>query len=91
MKNRRAAWVSRRADDVDVDDLAVLVDRPVHVPPPSGDLHIGLIDEPTVTDRVSARSGRVGQERCEALHPPEHGDVIDLDPTLGEELLDIAI
>ena len=32
-----------------------------------------------------------GQERCESLHPPEHGDVIDLDPTLGEQLLHIAI
>ena len=66
--------------DVDVDDLAVLVDRPVHVAPPSGDLHIGLIHEPAVTDRVAARSGRVNEQWCEALHPPVHGDVIDLDP-----------
>ena len=59
--------------------------------PLAGDLHVGLIDVPTVADRVSARSGRVGQQRREALHPPVHGDVIDLDPTLGQELLDIAI
>jgi hypothetical protein len=43
---------------MDVDDLAVLVDRPVDVSPPSGDLHIVLIDVPTVADRVSARLGR---------------------------------
>src|ERR1700730_4246565 len=59
--------------DVDVDDLAVLIDRTVDVPPPARDLHIGLIDEPAVADRMAPRSGRVGQERREALHPPEHG------------------
>jgi hypothetical protein len=29
--------------DVHVDDLPVLVDRAVHVPPGTGDLHIGLV------------------------------------------------
>jgi hypothetical protein len=71
--------------DVDVDDLAVLVDRPVDVAPPASDLHIGLIDVPPVADRVLARSGRIGQQWCEALHPPVYGDVIDLDPALAEE------
>jgi hypothetical protein len=33
----------------DVDDLAVLVDRPVDVPPPAVDLHVCLIHEPTLT------------------------------------------
>ena len=40
---------------------------------------------------MAARPGRVGQERGEALHPSEHGHVIDLDPALAEQLLDIAI
>jgi hypothetical protein len=40
---------------------------------------------------VAARPGRVGQQRCEALHPPEHRDVIDLDPMLGQQLLDVPI
>src|SRR5215204_2598900 len=31
-----------------VDDLPVLVDRPVQVPPPAGDLDVSLIDEPPV-------------------------------------------
>jgi hypothetical protein len=46
---------------------------------------------PTVADRVSARSGGFGQEWREALHPPEHGHMIDLDPTLTQEFLDVAI
>src|SRR5437762_2990266 len=54
-------------------------------------LHVGLVDEPTVADPVTARSGRLGQQRREALHPPKHADVIDLDPPLSHELLDIAI
>jgi hypothetical protein len=32
-----------------VDDLPVLVDGPVHVPPDTVDLHVRLIDEPPVT------------------------------------------
>ena len=36
-----------------VDDLAELVDRPVQVPPPAGDLHIGLVDEPPVSVRFT--------------------------------------
>jgi hypothetical protein len=40
---------------------------------------------------MSARASGIGEQWCEALHPSEHGDVIDLDPTLGQQLLDIAI
>ncbi len=47
--------------DVDVDDLTVLVDGPIHVPPPACDLHVGLVHEPTATDRVSAWSRRIRQ------------------------------
>lgn len=77
--------------DVDVDDLAALIDRPIHVTPPAGDLHAGLIHEPTVPDRMAARPSRVDKQRSEALHPPVQGDVIDLDPTLPQELLNVAI
>lgn len=41
----------------DVDDLAVLVNGPVEVSPPAGDLQIGLIDEPAVAGSVAARPG----------------------------------
>jgi hypothetical protein len=73
---------SRRCDvvpfrDEHVDDLAVVVDGPVNVPPHAGDFDVGLIDEPPQPDRMPARSGRmparsgrVDQQRCEVLHPP---------------------
>jgi hypothetical protein len=71
--------------------LAVLVNGSVHVPPDAGDLDVGLIDEPARPDRVTARSRRVDEQWREALHPPEQGDVIDIDAALGKELLEIAI
>src|SRR5438270_4308924 len=77
--------------NVDINDLAVLVDGSVDVAPPAGDLDVGFVDIPAVADRVAARSGRVDQQRGEALHPPEHGDVIDLDSTLGQQFLDVAV
>jgi hypothetical protein len=49
--------------DIYVDDLAVLVDGAVDVASPAGDLHVGLVYEPTVADRMSARSGSIGKER----------------------------
>jgi hypothetical protein len=77
--------------DVDVDDLAVLINRAVDVPPPARDLHIGLVHIPTVADRVAARPRRIREERREALHPAVDGDVIDLDSALAEEFFDISI
>ncbi len=43
--------------DGDVDDLAVLVDRPVDGAPAAGDLHVGLVDEPAIADRVPTGPG----------------------------------
>jgi len=70
---------------VDVDDLAELVDRPVHVPPCATDLDVGLIHEPAVADGVSTGSGGFDEQRREALGPS--GDVIDVDTSLGEHFL----
>jgi hypothetical protein len=47
--------------DEHVDDLAVLVDSAVHVPPDTVDLDIGLIGEPSVARCMPAESGGVGQ------------------------------
>jgi hypothetical protein len=74
-----------------VNDLVVLIDCPVHVPPHTGHPHVGFIDEPAVADAVTAWPCRVDDERGEALHPPVNRDVINLDATLGEELFDIAV
>jgi hypothetical protein len=47
--------------DEDVDDLAELVNRPVHIPPLPGDFHLGLVHLPVVADGVSAGPGSVGE------------------------------
>jgi hypothetical protein len=52
----------------DVDDLAVLVDRPVQIDQ-YGDLDIRLIDEPAIAGCMPAGSGCVDQQRGEALYP----------------------
>jgi hypothetical protein len=44
-----------------VDNLPILVDRPVHIPPHAVDLHIRFIDEPAVTRRVPGEPGGVGE------------------------------
>jgi len=76
---------------VHVDDLALLVDRPVDVGPDAGDLDVGLVDEPAVPRQVPSRPGCVDQQRREALHPAIEGDVIDLDAPLGEQLLEVPV
>ena len=76
---------------VHVDDRAVLVDRPVHVPPNPCDLDIGFVNEPAVTDAVTTRFRGVDEQRCEALHPPVDRDVIDTDPAFREEFFDVTI
>ncbi len=77
--------------DVDVDYLAVLVNRAVHVTPDTGDLDVGLVNEPTVPDVMATGPGCVDQQRCEALDPSVDRDVINLDATLGEQFLDVAV
>ena len=72
----------------DLEDLAVLVDGPTHVPPHPSDLHVGLIDEPSAPDHMAGRRRRVDQPRGEPPDPPEHGHVIDVNAALSEELLD---
>jgi len=74
-----------------VDDLAVLVDRPVQVDPSSRDLDIRLIREPSIPGSVSAGSCRVDQQQGEPLHPSINRDVINGDTTFGQQLLDVAI
>jgi hypothetical protein len=67
-----------------VDDLPVLVDRPVQVDPAPGDLQVGLVDEPAVPGDVPAGPGGVDQLRGEPLHPPVDRDVIHNDATFGQ-------
>lgn len=59
------------AGDMHVDDLAMLVHRPVHVPPHSGHLHVGLTGEQAISDRVQGLHtvGLTGLEPA-AFRPP---------------------
>jgi hypothetical protein len=56
VKNARAVASSRCLRDQDVDDLAVLIDRPVEIGPAAGDLDIRFIDQPAIPERVPRRA-----------------------------------
>ncbi len=47
----------------DVNDLALLIGRPVEIGPLADDLQVNIIDEPPVTRSVTARPGSLVQ-RC---------------------------
>jgi hypothetical protein len=69
--------------DVYIDDLAVLIDGPVHVTPPSGNLDVVSSTNqwsPTAWRHGRAASAKSGVKRCT---PPKRRDVIDLDPALS--------
>ena len=83
-KNRWGCLGGALWEDIDVDDLAELVDGPVDVAPLAGDLHARLVHLPAISHAMPAGPGGVGQQRREPQHPPVDGDVVDLDPTLGE-------
>jgi len=74
-----------------VDDLSMLVDRPVYVPPHPVALHVGLVHEPPIARAVTAEPGGVGQQWGEPLHPSVHRDVINLDAPFEQEFLDVSI
>jgi hypothetical protein len=46
---------------------------------------------PAITDQVLSSSCGLGELRGEALDPPEDRDVVDLDPALGQQLLDVPV
>jgi hypothetical protein len=64
--------------DEHVDDLPELVDTAVQVPPPAGDLHIGLVHQPAVTDGVPARPGGLSEQWREPLHLVEVSSVASI-------------
>ena len=58
----------------------MLVDRPVEIGPFTGDLQVGLIDEPSVTRSMPARPRSFNELAGETLHPPVDGHVINGHP-----------
>ena len=91
MKNGRAVTVSWRFDTYKSMTWPMVNDGAVDVTPHARRLHIGFVDEPAVTDGISVRVGCVDQYRCEALHPSEQRDVINLDTAVGEKFFEIAV
>ena len=82
--------ISPRGDE-HVDDLPELVDRAIEVAPLPGDPHLGLVHRPAISHGVATRSGSLGQQRREPKHPSIHRDVVDLDATLGQQFLEVAV
>jgi hypothetical protein len=72
--------------DQHVDDLAELIDRPVQIDAPPGDLDICFVDKPAITWNVPARPCRVDQQRDKSLYPAIDRDVIDPDAPLHQQL-----
>jgi len=83
------AVAPRRSEHVD--DLPCLVDRAVDIPPAASDLHVGLVDLPAIADLVPAGPGGLSQQRREPHDPAVDSDVVDLDPALGKQFLDVAV
>jgi hypothetical protein len=54
--------------DQHVDDVPILVDRPIQIDLATGDFDISLVDIPLITRRVPAGPGRINQQRGEPLH-----------------------
>jgi hypothetical protein len=52
---------------------------------------MGLVDLPTASDSMPARPGGLGKQRREPLHPPVDRGVVDVDPTLGQQLFEVAV
>jgi hypothetical protein len=67
-----------------VDDLAELVDRAVHIAPPPDHLPHSLVDPPAIADGVPARPAGLSEQQREPLHPAVDRDVVDLDPAFGK-------
>jgi hypothetical protein len=77
--------------DQHVDDLPILVDRPVHVAPHPVDLDVRLVHKPSVAWQVAGEPSGVGQQRREPLHPAEDGDVVNLNTAFDQQFLDVAV
>jgi len=75
----------------DIDDLAILVDRPVQLDPAPGDVDIPLINEPPITPSVPAWPRGVDEQRGKALHPTIDSDMINTNAPLGQQLRHITV
>ena len=75
----------------EVDRRTAGVHRPVQVHPFSFHPHVGLVYPPRVVGRLEVPAQAPLQFRSIPLDPSPDGDVIHLEPTLGQKLLDVAV
>jgi hypothetical protein len=57
---------------------------------PTRHFDVGLIDPPPIATRCRHERAACEQRR-EALHPAEGGDVLDRDAPLGQQLVNVAV
>jgi hypothetical protein len=72
-------------------DFALVIDGTPQVHPPAGDPHHHLVEVPSVARTRPALPQPSRDPRTELQHPSPHRFVGDVEPSFGQELLDIAI
>ena len=77
--------------DQHVEDFALVIDGTPQVHPPAGDPHHHLVEVPSVARTRPALPQPSRDPRTELQHPSPHRFVGDVEPSFGQELLDIAI
>src|SRR6266498_5761856 len=90
-KKRRAASLFRRGERKTSMTWPELVDGPEQVAPGPAHPRVRLVDVPAITHHVPTCPSRLGELGGEPLDPPVDAHVVDLDPPLGEELLDVPV
>ena len=91
MEERSSCSKVPSAGEEYVDDLAMLVNRSLHVAPFPGDVDVGFVDEWEAANRVSARSCRIDQHGSETLDPAVDRDVIHFGTAFGEKIFNVAV
>jgi hypothetical protein len=77
--------------EVDINELAVLVNCPINVPPASADRQIGLINAPAMTNREAMHARRRNEAWGERADPVVDGTRITTDAARSEPRGDLGI
>jgi hypothetical protein len=77
--------------EVDIHDLAILIDRPIAVGPSAIEAAVRFVNTPLPTYWPGVMAGSLHEERQESLHPAVDGASVDHDPAFGEPLRHIGV
>ncbi len=77
--------------DVDIDDLAFLIDRTKCIAPTATYAYIRLINAPLVPDTTATGTCCFLRQRGELLDPVEDRGRIDQDAAFGEQLSEVSV